>query len=287
MSGIKPEQIFAALMLIALTFGAGLEVDRQHLRDTFKRVGLTLRALLANFIIVPIIGVVIVKLFQLPGDVATGVLLMAIAPGVPFVLASVRKRGGRLALAVELAVLLPLLSIVTVPITAALVLPSIAESHLPFGKFATTLVLFQLLPLLLGILLGARSQEFARRLGRPLQFIFFGSALVLIVLLFPQIVGSIGSVFGSRGMFAMLSIVLLSMATGWLLGGPATEDRRVLGIGTTLRNVGLCALIATANLPNKRIAASVLTYLLIQMIVSTIFGSIFKRKTAAAAGATA
>ena len=287
MSGIKPEQIFAALMLIALTFGAGLEVDRQHLRDTFKRVGLTLRALLANFIIVPIIGVVIVKLFQLPGDVATGVLLMAIAPGVPFVLASVRKRGGRLALAVELAVLLPLLSIVTVPITAALVLPSIAESHLPFGKFATTLVLFQLLPLLLGILLGARSQEFARRLGRPLQFIFFGSALVLIVLLFPQIVGSIASVYGSRGMFAMLTIVLLSMATGWLLGGPATEDRRVLGIGTTLRNVGLCALIATANLPNKRIAASVLTYLLIQMIVSTIFGSIFKRKTAAAAGATA
>src|SRR5580698_4148448 len=272
MSGIKPEQIFAALMLIALTFGAGLEVDRQHLRDTFKRVGLTLRALLANFIIVPIIGVVIVKLFQLPGDVATGVLLMAIAPGVPFVLASVRKRGGRLALAVELAVLLPLLSIVTVPITAALVLPSIAESHLPFGKFATTLVLFQLLPLLLGILLGARSQEFARRLGRPLQFIFFGSALVLIVLLFPQIVGSIASVYGSRGMFAMLTIVLLSMATGWLLGGPATEDRRVLGIGTTLRNVGLCALIATANLPNKRIAASVLTYLLIQMIVSTIFG---------------
>lgn len=281
-SGIKPEQIFAAVMLVALTFGAGLAVDREHLRAILKRVGLTVRAILANFIIVPLIGVIVVKVFRLPGEVATGVLLMAIAPGVPFVLASVRKRGGRLALAVELAVVLPLLSIVTVPITAALVLPSVAEAHLPFGKFAMTLVLFQLLPLLVGIVVGERAPQLAQRLARPLQFVFFGAALILIVLLFPQIVSSIASVYGSLGMLASFTIVLLSMATGWLLGGPATEDRRVLGIGTTLRNVGLCALIATSSLQNTRVAAAVLCYLVIQMIVSSVFGAIFSRKTKAA-----
>ena len=279
---MKPEQIFAALMLVALTLGAGLEVDREHLRTTLKRVGLSVRAILANFIIVPLIGVIVVKVFRLPGEVATGVLLMAIAPGVPFVLASVRKRGGRLALAVELAVVLPLLSIVTVPITAALVLPAVAEAHLPFGKFALTLLLFQLLPLLVGIVVGGSWPKLAEKLARPLQFVFFGAALILIVLLFPQIVGSISSVYGSLGMLASLTIVLLSMATGWLLGGPAVEDRRVLGIGTTLRNVGLCALIATSSLANTRVAAAVLCYLVIQMIVSTVFGAIFTRKTKAA-----
>jgi bile acid:Na+ symporter, BASS family len=106
--------------------------------------------------------------------------------------------------------------------------------------------------------------------------------LILIILLFPQIVSSIDSVYGSLGMLASLTIILLSMATGWLLGGPATEDRRVLGIGTTLRNVGLCALIATSSLQNSRVAAAVLAYLVIQMIVSTIFGAIFSRKTKAA-----
>jgi bile acid:Na+ symporter, BASS family len=282
---IKPEQIFAALMLISLTLGAGLEVDREHLRTILKRVGLTVRALLANFIIVPLIGVAVVKLFRLPADVATGVLLMAIAPGVPFVLASVRKRGGRLALAVELAVILPLISIVTVPITAALVLPSIAEAHLPFGKFATTLILFQLLPLVIGIFVGGSAPNLAQRIARPLQFVFFGSALVAVVLLLPQIISGVGSIYGSLGMLASFTIVLLSMATGWLLGGPAVEDRRVLGIGTTLRNVGLCALIATSTLRNSRVAAAVLTYLLIQMIVSSVFGMIFKRKTKAAAAA--
>ncbi|HEY1429022.1 MAG TPA: bile acid:sodium symporter, partial [Candidatus Tumulicola sp.] len=256
-----------------------LEVDREHLGATFKRFGLTVRALLANFIIVPLIGVIVVRLFQLPADIATGVLLMAIAPGVPFVLASVRKRGGRMALAVELAVVLPLLSIVTVPITAALVLPAVAEAKLPFGKFAMTLVLFQLLPLLLGIICGYRLPKVAEKIARPLQFVFFGSAIVLLVMLFPDLARSFATVYGSLRIFAILIIVLLSMATGWLLGGPESQDRRVLGLGTSLRNVGLCALIATSTLRDTRVASGVLTYLVIQMIVSTGFGAYFARKT--------
>jgi bile acid:Na+ symporter, BASS family len=282
---MKPEQLFAALMLIALTFGAGLEVDREHLRTILKRFGLTVRALLANFIIVPLIAVGVVRLFQIPADYATGILLMAIAPGVPFVLASVRKRGGRLALAVELAVVMPLLSIVTVPITAALVLPAVAEQHIPFGRFAMTLVLFQLLPLLLGIVVGGSAPNLAQRLARPMQFVFFGAAAVLVILMFPELVRGVSTVWGSLRLFAMLVIVLLSMAAGWLLGGPELEDRRVLGIGTALRNVGLCALIATSNLRNERVTAAILSYLLIQMIVSSLFGAMFKRRTAAAAAA--
>jgi bile acid:Na+ symporter, BASS family len=275
---VKPEQLLAALMLVSLTFGAGLQVDREHLKAILKRPGLLGRALLANFVIVPGLGVAAVKLFRLPDPVATGVLLMAIAPGVPFVLASVRKRGGRLALAVELAIFLPLLSIVTVPATAALVLPAIAKTQLPLMRFAVTLLLFQLLPLLLGMVVGERFSGLASRLGRPLQILFFATAAILIVLLMPQLVRGVASVYGSFGMIAMLTLTLLSMATGWLLGGPALEDRRVLGIGTTLRNVGLCALIATSSLRSSDVAAAVLTYLLVQMIVSTVFGAIFARK---------
>ncbi len=275
---MKPEQLLAAIMLVALTFGAGLQVDRDHLKTILKNVGLLGRALLANFVIVPALGIAVVKLFRLPTPVATGVLLMAIAPGVPFVLASVRKRGGRLALAVELAVFLPLLSIVTIPVTAALVLPEITKVELPFARFAVTLILFQLLPLLLGIAVGGRFPELGARLGRPLQLVFFGAAAILIIVLMPQIVHGVASVYGSLGMIAMLVLTLLSMAVGWLLGGPALEDRRVLGIGTTLRNVGLCALIATSSLRSSEIAAAVLTYLVIQIIVSTFFGSIFSRR---------
>jgi len=222
--------------------------------------------------------VAIVKLFRLPLPVATGILLMAIAPGVPLVLAQVRKRGGRLSLAVELAVALPLLSIITVPLTAAWVLPASVKAELPLGQFAVTLLLFQLLPLLLGIFVGARFPGAAARLTAPFNYIFFAAAIALLALLSRAVIHGVESVYGSRGMLAMLTLTLLSMAAGWLLGGPAREDRRILGIGTTLRNVGLCSLIATTTLRSSEIAASVLMYLLIQFVVVTLFGAYFTRR---------
>jgi BASS family bile acid:Na+ symporter len=279
---MNPEKLLAVIMLVSLTLGAGLQVDREHLKAILKRVGLLGRALLANFVIVPVLGVLLVRLFRLPDPIATGILLMAIAPGVPFVLASVRKRGGRLALAVELAIFLPLLSIVTVPLTAAWVLPASAEAELPLRQFATTLLLFQLAPLILGIVIGERFPQLAQRLGRPLQILFFLAVIALLVVLAPQLVRDVASIYGLGGMWVMLILTLLAAGTGWLLGGPYAEDRRILAIGTMLRNIGLCALLAT-SFGGGKVAATVLTYLVIQMIVSSLLGAYFARRAREAA----
>jgi len=272
-------KVLAAVVLISLTFSAGLQVDREHLIAVLKNVPLLVRALLANFVIVPILGVLIAKAFHLNPLIATGFLLMAIAPGVPFVLVGVRKKGGRLGLAVALAALLPLISIVTVPLTAAFVLPAAAEAQLPLARFAMTLVLFQLLPLLIGIMIAYRLPQVAERLARPIQLIFFASVLVLLIALLPRVVREVASVYGSLITLASFCLVILSFLTGWALGGPAPEDRRVLAIGTTLRNVGLCAVIATTAFPESGVAASVMTYLLVQAVVVAI-ASVFFTRTA-------
>lgn len=264
-------------MLVTLTFGAGLQVDRAHLNTVFRNVGLLLRALLANVVLVPALGVELARLFALPPKIATGFLLMAIAPGVPFVLAQVRKRGGRLALAVELAIVLPLVSIITVPITAALVLPAGAQAHIPLGHFLVTLLVFQVLPLVVGILVAERNPDIGVKLARPAQTVFFVSAAALIAVLFPTLVHDFVEVYGSHGMWAMLCLVLLSLLVGWLLGAPHPQDRRVLAIGTALRNVGLCALLATASLKSPAVTATVLVYFVIQFIIVTATGLYFAR----------
>ncbi len=270
-------------MLVSLTFGAGLEINLGHMVATLKNFGLLGRALLANVVLVPALGYALAKLFVLPPEVATGFLLMAIAPGVPFVLAQVRKRGGRLSFAVELAFILSLVAIVTVPITAALVLPAGAQAHIPFAHFLVTLLVFQFLPLLAGMLVGKRNPGLVKRLGRPVQMVFFASALALIVVLFPTLVHDVVLVYGSHGMWAMLCLVLLSLLVGWLLGAPHPQDRRVLAIGTALRNIGLCALLATASLKSPMVTATVLTYFIIQFVVTTVVGVYFSRKPEEAA----
>ena len=116
-----------------------------------------------------------------------------------------------------------------------------------------------------------------QRLGRPVQLVFFASALALIVVLFPTLVHDVVLVYGSHGMWAMLCLVLLSLLVGWLLGAPHPQDRRVLAIGTALRNIGLCALLATASLKSPMVTATVLTYFIIQFVVTTAVGVYFSR----------
>src|SRR6516225_1203711 len=93
-------KVVSALMLVSLMLGVGLQSDRAHLATVLKNYSLLGRALLANVVIVPFFGVILARTFQLDDYIATGFLLMAIAPGVPFVaLAGGRKKGGSLSLA--------------------------------------------------------------------------------------------------------------------------------------------------------------------------------------------
>jgi BASS family bile acid:Na+ symporter len=282
---MNPAKLVAVIMLVSLTFGAGLEINREHFAALIKNAGLLTRAFIANFILVPIYGALLAAaLLSHDSAVATGFLLMAIAPGVPFVMLGARKKGGRLALAVTMALFFPLISVITVPITASLVLPPEYRASLPIDKFVTTLVLFQFVPVILGVLLAGRLPDVAEKIAKPVRILFLITIVALLVLIAPTMVRDVGEVYGSNGLWAMLCIVVLSMVTGWLLGGPGEPERRTLSIGTALRNIGLCALVATTSFgATSRVASAVIAYLIVQIIVTTIVGVFFTRSAKAKA----
>jgi BASS family bile acid:Na+ symporter len=285
---VSPVKIVTLILLISMMLNVGLQSNREHLLAVLKNYGLMGRALLANFILVPIFGVLIVRLFQLHEDIATGFLLMAIAPGVPFVVAAGgRKKGGSLGFAVALAFIMPTLSVLTVPITAQWVLPSGAAAHVPAPHILPTLALFQLVPLIVGMLIAANAPTLAEKLERPLGVVFLLSVVALLVLLGPNIARAVASVYGSRGILADLTLVVLSLATGWILGGPESPFRHTLSIATALRNIGLCAVVAASDFPNSLVAPAVMTYLIVQAIVCTLVGAYFTRTSKPAAPAPA
>src|SRR5262249_23070022 len=110
------------------------------------------------------------------------------------------------------------------------------------------------------------------------RIVFLLSIVALLVLLGPTVVRDVGEVYGSHGMWAMLCIVALSLVTGWVLGGPDEHERRTLSIGTALRNIGLCALVATVRFSaTSRVASAVIVYFLLQFISTTIVGIFFTR----------
>ena len=276
-----PQKIAAIVMLVSLMLAAGLEINREHLMAALKNVGLLARALLANFIIVPIIGYVVVRLFQVEGYIAVGILLMAIAAGVPFLVrAAGRQPGGSLGLAAALAFIMPALSIVTIPLTALLVLPPDMKASVPFVQLIVSLVGIQLVPLLIGLLIADRAPALAAKLQRPLTLLFAVAVIALLIIIGPELLKDVVAVYGSHGMLAAFVIVLLSLLTGWVLGGPEPQNRRTLSIATALRNIGTCAVIGTASFPNTLVTPTVLVYLLIQFVVTVILRIYFGRTAA-------
>jgi BASS family bile acid:Na+ symporter len=284
---MNPEKIAAIVMLVSMMLNAGLEINVEHLLAALKNYGLLARALLANFIVIPIFGVLIARAFHLDEYVAIGFVLMALAPGVPFLVrAAGRTPGGSLGFAAALAFIMPALSIVTIPLSArfifaaGLIAPADVAGHVPFGRIAVTLVGFQLVPLLAGLLIANRAPKLAAKLRRPLLLLFVVAVVALLVILGPTLVKAVASVYGSRGMWAILVLVLLSVGTGWILGGPAIQSRRTLSIATMLRNIGTCAVVATATFPKTLVAPTVLTYFIIQFLISLIFRVYFHRGAA-------
>jgi predicted Na+-dependent transporter len=86
-------KIRALVMIVSVMLAAGLQVDRQRLVETLRQCGLLGRALFANFVLVPICAILLVRLFHVEPGIFIGIVLMAMARGVPFLVNSAGRAG--------------------------------------------------------------------------------------------------------------------------------------------------------------------------------------------------
>jgi bile acid:Na+ symporter, BASS family len=285
-------KLLALLMIVSVMLGAGLQVDRQDLVETLHRYGLLGRAFLANFVLVPLFAILLVRFFHVESGVAIGIVLMSMAPGVPFLANSAgRAGGGSLSFALTITFCFAALSVVTIPLTIAIIaaiIPTAPVPKVPIGQFLTTLVVFQLVPLVLGALIGPRlATPTADKTVKILHVVFVGAALVLVALIFPRLVSSVASVYGFGRLLIIAAIGIFSLLIGWLLGGPDREYRRTLSIATLLRNIGLCALIGTSSeFAGTLVVPTIFSYFIITFALSLPVRVFFKRTKDLPGGAT-
>lgn len=278
-------KILALIMIVAAMLGAGIQIDRERFIHTFKNYALLAKALLANFILIPLFAWLVMRGFHVNSEVQTGILLMAMAPGVPFVVNfGGTKQGGSLAFAVEFAFLFSALSVITLPLTAQLLLPPEASATVRAAQFLSTLVLFQLLPLLAGVLLKTRlTATAADNVARALRLLFIVTALALTALLATKLWDAVTSVAGFGHLLMIAGIGLFCVAAGWLLGGPDRQYRRTLSVASLMRNIGLCAVIATNDFAGSLVLPTIITYFFITFLLSLPIRIAYKRTADAAA----
>lgn len=237
-------QLSVLVFVITSMLAMGLSLTVRQIIDPLRNARLVILALVANFVLVPILAYLILLVIPLEQGLATGLILMATAAGAPFLPKLAQAAKGNLAFSVGLMVLLMVVTIIYMPIVLPLLLQGVEVNPV---EIAQSLVIMMLIPLAIGLFVKARYESTAESLQPHMaQTSTFAIALLLVgglVLNFSAILG----VIGTGTILAILIFLVVALVLGYVMGGPEGGTRSVLGLGTAQRNLSAALVVAGQN----------------------------------------
>src|ERR1051325_2112428 len=223
------------VFLISSMLGTGMSLSLRLLLAPLGQWRLVLLALGLNFVLAPLLALLITFVIPLQSGHAIGLLLLSGAAGAPFVPKLVETARGNLTLAAALMVLLPIGTIIFMPGALPFFVPGLEASA---KSIARPLVFFILLPLVLGLLIRTFAESFASRMTPILGKISTASLVLLFVLLVVLHIPALVGVVGSRAILAGIIYLIGLFAGSWILSAREPEARDVLLLATGARNFG-------------------------------------------------
>ena len=229
--------VFAASSM----FSVGLGHTLGEIVGPLRHARNVLRALMSNFVLVPALALLILRIVPLEGSLEVGLVLIAVAAGAPFVIKLSEVAGADSGLTATLLILVLPVTVLYMPLVVPVLLPGIAA---PADAIARPLLMTMLIPLGVGLLIHTLWPKGALRI-RPLLGPLSNVALVVVVLTtlvahFDAITG-----IGWRALVATALLVAGAFLLGYLMGGGDHRNREVLGLGTGQRNVAAATIVAS------------------------------------------
>jgi BASS family bile acid:Na+ symporter len=80
-----------------------------------------------------------------------------------------------------------------------------------------------------------------------------------------------------RAYLGMAALLAASLAVGWILGGPGSEDRKAMMLATSLRNVGVGLVIVTGSFAGTAAVTAVVVYGIVEIVGSVLAALAFGR----------
>lgn len=268
--------VFAASSMLSVGLGYTLGEIVRPLRN----VGAVSLALIANFVLVPLLAFVLVRLLPLEQPVAIGLFLVASAAGAPFLIKLSAVADADEPLTAALLVLLLPVTIAYMPAVVPFALPG---AKISAAAIARPLLLTMLLPLVLGLLVRAWAQGWAQRLRPHMGTI---STIALIVLVLSTILQNLAGLIGILRISVILAAVMLivgAFAIGYALGAPGSRAREVLGLGTAQRNIAAATVVATQAVPSPDTVTMVVLTSLVGFAVLFPMAGLLRRQPETAA----
>lgn len=257
--------------VVVVMLSIGLRTSGGELLETLHDRRLLGRTLLANCIVIPAVGFLLVHLFPLTSAARIGIMLLAAIPGTPIALQFTRLAKTRLAFAAALTFALSVVSIAMTPLAIATMPEMVRHDEKPLLLLFGSLLIYVALPLWVGLWVAKRVPKVASRLVLPLG----GLATIAFLLLMWETRlmrhQAFDAIRGGGAVLAMFLLLLVSMAIGWWIGGPDRETRRVVATSTGMRSVIVVLYIARYCFPGTNVHVVPIVYFSLMVPTNLLF----------------
>lgn len=264
--------VFLPASLFIIMLGMGLSLVMDDFRRIFKYPKATIIGLVNQIIFLPLVGFGICHLFNLPNELAIGMMLLAACPGgVTSNLISHVSRGDT-ALSISLTAVSSFITLITIPLYVGFAFNYFNNTGQSIdvderGMILQVIVIV-IIPVIIGMFIRHRKKDFALRMDRPVRIV--STVLFIIIILsiiikeretivqyFPQIGG------------ATITLNLLTLIIGYYSSKLFSLDQKqaiTIAIESGIQNGTLAIVIASTVLANFTLSIPAGIYSLLMFI---------------------
>ncbi len=282
---IKGANASVVVFVVSSTLSVGLGLTVQQILEPLRNGRLVVLSLLANFVLAPVAAIVLTRVLGLEEPLGIGLLLVGLAGGAPFLLKLADLAKANMPFAVGLMVVLMVITVGYMPIVLPLLLQGVYVNP---GSIARSLILLMLIPLALGLALRAWHPPGAARVRAVVAPVSSISMIFVVTLTTAGHFGSMLSILGSFGIVSAVIFVAICFGIGWVLGGPATDTRAVLSLGTAQRNTAAALVVAGQNFSDAKVVVMITVVMIVSFaVLMPLAGALAKRQQPGDVGAGA
>ena len=258
---LPPPLLLLDFFVVLVMFSIGLRVSGGELLYVLRNRALFTRTLVANCVLIPGVGFLLVNIFPLTPDASVGILLLAAIPGTPIALQFNRKVKTRLAFGAVMTFILTVVSIATTPLVLEVMPQTAQRSERPILSLIVSILLYIAAPLCAGLWVARRALKIALRVVLPLEIL--ATVVFLFLMWETRLVRrqALYAIAGHETILAMFLLLVISMLIGWFVGGPDLESRRVLATSTGMRSVIVVLYVARYCFPGTNVYMVPIVYL--------------------------
>jgi len=282
--------LLVSVTVFALMFSIGVNQSWAELTSTWRRPAVILRSLLSAVVVLPAVVFALLWLFDLPPAVATGLAVLAAAPGAPMTTKRSMMAGADLAYVSSLQLTLALSAVVITPLilSSFYSLASVTIAHVSPWRVAAQVAQVTFLPVVLALVLKHFAPNAVAKIAKPLNvlanllFLLVVLGVIGVVAFVPEVRANLA--IGWPSMAVILVVAMAAVAIGHALGGPGPSQRAGLAIATLARNVGLALYIIGLDDAGAPSTPAIIAYMLLGSAVALPYSLWIKRRVGQTTG---